>query len=360
MFKKFDRYLLWRLFVITLFVLVVLLFIFIILDFSNNSDDFADKGADLYEVFTIYYLNYIPEMIRLVMPEAVFIACLIQTGQMSERLEIAALKAAGVSLYRLLVPYLVFAILMAGTISYMDSRIVPKSNAKRIDFGNKYLKKSSSSLERNDIYRQLGPKSVLMVNYFDPGRQIAYKVDMFNFEQNTLQKHITTSRMEWVDSLRHWQLLTPDISIYKPEGVYTSNHPDIDTTLGVLPRDLARRSSDIFQLTYEEARNYIESLERSGAGGINLPKVQYYGRLCYPISIIIVSIVGFAIASVRRKGGKGFYVAAGLLISFFYLAFMKLAEPFGSSGAIDPLMATLTPHLFFFLIGIILLLLTRK
>ncbi|MDZ7756064.1 hypothetical protein [Rhodohalobacter sp.] len=35
-----------------------------------------------------------------------------------------------------------------------------------------------------------------------------------------------------------------------------------------------------------------------------------------------------------RRGGKGAYLAAGLTISFLYLAFMKIIEPFGYYGTL--------------------------
>ena len=71
-------------------------------------------------------------------------------------------------------------------------------------------------------------------------------------------------------------------------------------------------------------------------------------------------IVGFAVASVRRRGGKGIYIAAGLTISFLYLAFMKIAEPFGYYGNISPLTAVSIPHIFFLIVGVILLLKAKK
>ena len=74
----------------------------------------------------------------------------------------------------------------------------------------------------------------------------------------------------------------------------------------------------------------------------------------------MVIIVGFSVASVRRRGGKGIYIAAGLTISFLYLAFMKIAEPFGAHGSITPLLATILPHATFFILGIFLLVQARK
>ena len=89
--KHLDRYIIRRLISITSLVLVVLIFIFIIIDFSENSDDFTDRGATMGEIWGDYYINYIPEMIRLVLPLAIFSACLYLVGQLSERLEITSL-----------------------------------------------------------------------------------------------------------------------------------------------------------------------------------------------------------------------------------------------------------------------------
>ena len=144
----------------------------------------------------------------------------------------------------------------------------------------------------------------------------------------------------------------------KEVEVYGSEREVFD--INVLPRDLARRTSDIYQLTYPKAIQYIQSVERIGAGGVSLPKVQLYGRMAYPFSIIVVCLIGFALAANKRKGGKGFYIAAGLGISFVYLVLMKVIEPFGAAGTLSPMFAAVFPHAFFLIIGILLLLLTRK
>src|SRR5699024_5254791 len=134
--------------------LLVLIFIFIILDFSENSEDFTDKGATFSLIFGVYYLNYIPEMVRLISPLAVLIACLYLTGQMAERLEIIALKAAGISLYRLLIPYLLFGFIITGVISYMDGFLIPDANEKRISFESEYLQGRSEKVDGNRVFRQ--------------------------------------------------------------------------------------------------------------------------------------------------------------------------------------------------------------
>lgn len=358
--KRLNRYIFFRLVTITVFVLMVLIFIFLVLDFSENSDDFTDKGATMAEIFGTYYLNYIPEMVRLVSPLAAFVACLFLTGQMADRLEIISLKAAGISLYRLVLPYIAFALLGMGVISYLDGFVIPPANSKRIDFENKYLKKRTEKVDRSRLYRQESENTIFHINSFDVNSQTAYRVQVVKFSGDSVSKTMHIERMVWQEDDERWQLIDVEERTFTPLG-FTDQYADsADTTLNILPRDLARTTSDIYQLTYPQAVNYIAAIERSGASGAELPKIQFYGRLAYPVSILVLTVVGFAIASVRRAGGKGFHIAAGLTISFLYLAFMKVIEPFGAQGAMSPAVAALLPHLVFFLLGAGLLYTARK
>ncbi len=358
--NKLDRYIIRRLFTITIFVLLMLICIFILIDFSENSDDFADKGAELAEIWKQYYVNYIPEMIRLVTPVAILVACLFLTGQMTERLEITAIKASGISLYRLAAPYILFGLGAAVVISYLDAFVIPKSNAERIAFEQQYLSRSGDRIDRGGIYRQDSENSILNINFYDANADVGYRITYIEYDGNDIQRMVTANRMTWVDSTSTWVTNRAQNRIFSGVSFEEFESQNEVLELNILPRDLTRRTSDIYQLTYPEAIEYINSIKRIGAGGISLPQVQLFSRMAYPFSIIVVCLIGFAIATERRKGGKGFYIAAGLSISFIYLAMMKVIEPFGAAGTISPMMAALFPHAFFFLFGLGALLIAKK
>lgn len=358
--NKIDRHIVKRLFVLTFFVLFTLIVIYILIDFSENNDEFTDKGATLSQVWSDYYLNFIPEMLRLVSPLAIFVACLFLTGQMTERLEIVAIKASGVSLYRLALPFLLFALALAALISYLDAYIIPTSNAERIAFERQYLNNRSDSIDRDKIYRQESPHTILSIQHFESVSNLGYQATVVEFDGDNIARVITAGRMEWVDSLDTWKLSGFKERTFNETGFEDRSERDLNYDLNIQPQDLARRSSDIYQLTYPEAAAYISSIRRIGAGDLNLPLVQFYSRLAYPLSIIIVSLIGFALAAEQRKGGKGFYIASGLIVSFIYLVFMKVFEPFGAAGTVDPLLAVTVPHAFFLIVGIGLLIATKK
>lgn len=358
--NRIDRFILTRLLLATLMVLGVLIFIYIIIDFSENSDTFTDRGAKMADIWGRYYLNYIPEMLRLVSPMAIFVAVLLVAGQMTDRLELTAIKGAGVSLYRFMWPFLLFSGTLAVSISYLDGFVIPGANAERLLFEQEYLSRHTDRIDRNNIYRQEAENTILTVNYYDIGNQAAYRIRVVRFEGNQVAETLDASRMDWLPETQQWRLIRSERRIFSEEGFRQFDHAERDTTLSVRPRDMARRTSDIYQLTYPEIADYIASLQRSGAGGVELPQVQFYGKLLYPVGIFVISLIGIGISTRRRKGGRGVLLGLGLIISFFYIALMKIIEPFGAGGQLDPLLAAGLPHAIFFVISLVLIWRTPK
>lgn len=358
--NKMDRYILRNLVSVTVLVLFLLILIFILVHFSENVDDFTDRGATFRQIWVDYYIPYIPEIIRLVLPVAVFTACLLHTGKMAQRLEITALKAAGVSLYRLMLPFLLFAITTGGIVSYLDGFVVPGANKKRIEFERQYLMTSSDRVDTNKIYRQESQNTLLSINYYAPDEQVGYRMQLIRFDDTRVIETLDAGRMQYDDSLSVWKMFNVTRRKMTSTGYNEIQTARVDTVLTILPRDLARTTSDVFQLTYPEILDYIDSLKRIGAGSVGLPKIQFYGKLFYPLSILIVTILGVALASVKRSSGTGFILGAGLAVSFLYLAFMKIIEPFGAAGTIDPLFAALIPHGLFLVIALGVLIKTPK
>ena len=357
---KFDRHIFRQLLTITVFVLFVLICIFVLIDFSEKSDEFAENGAKMADIWNQYYLNYVPEMIRLMSPLAIFVACLIVTGRMTERLEIIALKASGVSLYRLVAPYLVFGIMLSLSVSYLDAFIIPNANAERIEFEKQYLSSSSERIDRGRIFRQESENTIISFNFFEASSNTGYQASIVKFDGDRIERISNVNRIQWVDSTETWNADRLRERIFHEGSYEETDTVDVSMNLNLYPRDLARHSSDIYQLSYPEAFQYINSIERIGAGGVERPRTQLYNRIAYPVSIVVVCLIGFSIACVRRKGGRGFYIATGLAISIVYQAFMKIIEPFGYVGTLTPETAAFLPHSVFLITGIVMLILTRK
>ncbi len=363
MTTRFDLHIIRRLLAGFAGLVGVLVVFFIVLHYVEYVDDFFDRGATMRQVFLVYYPSYVPEIVKLTSPLALFLACVYLTGKLAQSMQLTALQTSGVSLYRLLIPYLFVAVVITVFMFWFNGWIVPNTNRTVLEFEQQYLKDAPQVVDVNDVHRQNRPGSFLTVGYYDRRSQIAHKISLQQFdEQQRLVHRLDAPTMAWVDSLMVWRVQEPVIRTFLPSnGVEKrSREMILDTTLQILPRDLARTERDVESMTIPAASEYIVDLERSGAGSLGRTKVGYFSKFAYPFTNLILVLIGMPLASVRRRGGQAVQIGLGLLVAFTYLAVMKLTEPFGYTGELPPLIATWAPHVLFLLAAIVLLVKARK
>ena len=358
----FDRHIIRRLASGYLLMVGGLIVFFILLHYLEYVDDFMDRGATMAEIFTVYYPSYIPEIVKLTSPLALFLACVYLTGRLAQELQLTALQTGGVSLYRLLVPYLLVGLAVTGGMVYFNGWVVPRTNQTVLEFDQKYLKDAPRQLDVNDIHRQNRPGSIVSVGFFDRRGDVAHRVSLQQFdERQRLVERIDAQRMLWVDSLGVWRLPEAVVRRFSEDGRERRFEvAALDTALLVFPRDLARTERDIESMTVPVAAEYVASLRRTGAGGIGRPLVGYYTKFSYPIANLILVLIAVPLAAVRRRGGQAVQIGLGLAVAFAYLAAQKLTEPFGYSGELDPLLTAWLPHALFLAAGLWLLARARK
>lgn len=339
-----------------------LIVFFIVLHYVEYVDDFMDRGASMRDVFLVYYPSYIPEIIRLTSPLALFLSAIFLTGRLAQHLEISSLQTSGVSIYRIMVPYLALGAVLTGALFYLGGWVVPESNRTRLAFELEYTRDAASRVESSFIHRQTGPSSMMSVSFYDRRSRTATNVTLEDYSSwSHLSRRIEAPRMTWVDSLSAWRLSDPVVFTFDASGMQSrTRRARIDTVLSLTPRDLARATGDVDAMTLTDAAHYIDTLRRTGANGLERPLVAYHARIFYPFAHLILLLMAVPIASVRRRGGQAVRVGMALFIAFSYLSAMKLTEPFGYAGTLSPFMTALIPHALFLVFGLTVLFRTRK
>jgi len=357
-----DRHIIRRLLLNFFWLIGSLIVFFIVLHYVEYIDDFFDRGARLSEVFLVYYPNYIPEIVKLTSPLAIFISSVYLTAKLSHSMQLVALQTSGVSLYRILRPYVLVGIIISCSVFWFNGWVVPKTNKVVLEFEKRYLKDNQQEIDLNDIHRQNQPGNIVTVGYFDRDSQIAHRVSIQSFDSDhQLVSRIDATRMSWIDSLSVWRIYNGVERLLTGTGwIERRNIAQRDTILHILPRDLARTERDVESMTIPEATAFIDELRRSGAGQIGRSLVGYHVKFAYPIANFIMVLIALPLAAVRRKGGKAIQIGLGLLVAFIYLAVQKLTEPFGYTGELSPMLTAWLPHILFICVGYILLVTARK
>lgn len=355
---RFDWHVLRRFVAGSALLIVLLVLTFVVLDFAERVDDFLDRQATMGQIFGTYYLHYIPEIVRLTSPLALFLSAIYVTARLAQSMQLTAVQMAGVSLWRYMRPIVGAAAVFTVGMLWFNGFVVPRATAVVYAFQNEYYRDAPESGSGSEIYRQTAPGVILSAGFFDRRDGQAFRVTLVSVGDSAgrLGSRLDASQMEWVDSLGVWRARDVVVRQFGADGTERfRTYAELDTALSVLPRDLAQSERDADRLTLPEARAFVQSLERAGVTERGRPLVSYYARYAYPFANLILVLIAVPLAAVRRRGGQAAQLALGLGVAFVYLAMQKTIEPLGYVQTIAPAVAAWLPHVAFAALAVWLL-----
>ena len=346
---RFDWHVLRRFVAATALLMALLVATFVVLDLAEYVDDFIDRGATWGEVFGTYYLHYVPEIVRLTSPLALFLAAIYVTARQAQSMQLTALHMAGVSLGRYMRPFVVVGGAVTVFMLLFNGWVVPRSTATVHAFQNEYYRDAPEGAGGAEVYRQVSPGVILTATFFDRDQARAFGVALVTVADSAggVGARLDAAEMTYDDSLATWRARDVVLRDFRAGAERYRTAATLDTALTVLPRDLARAERDADRLTLPEARAYVRSLERAGVTERGRPLVGYYSKVSYPFANLILVLVGVPLAARRRRGGQAAQLALGLGVAFLYLSLQKTIEPLGYVQEIAPVVAAWAPHVLF-------------
>ena len=105
------------------------LLLFIVNDLLDNLGDFLRQGASLGTILR-YYLIFLPEPIVLILPVALLLGVLFCLSMLGKHNELLAMRAGGVSLWRLALPFVVVSATASAVSFGVNELFVPQSRAR--------------------------------------------------------------------------------------------------------------------------------------------------------------------------------------------------------------------------------------
>ncbi|MCG2793961.1 MAG: LptF/LptG family permease [Weeksellaceae bacterium] len=127
--KKLDQYIVKTFFGPFLFIFSVLFFIFIVNIIWTQMSQLTGKGLTYWEIAKLlFYLGM--SVVSMVLPLTILLSSIMTFGDFGERYELAAMKAAGISLLRVMMPLLITASFLAGILFLFSNNIIPDFQRK--------------------------------------------------------------------------------------------------------------------------------------------------------------------------------------------------------------------------------------
>jgi lipopolysaccharide export system permease protein len=355
--RLLDRYLLRELLVPFSYCLSGFFVFWISFDLFAELAEFQKhkvKGLEIAE----YYLVKTPELLIIVLPVALLLALLYALTNLSRHHELTAIRAAGVSIWRMAIPYLVFGFILSLGLFALNELWVPDS-----------ARMAEEVLDR---------RSLVQTN--QPSKEWERKLGFTNTRQNrkwfmeayNLRTHAmyhpyvewtlaTGTRFvitaEWANYLNeHWVFTNVQQQVFPPmQGAFpsmSSTNLLIMTQFSETPDEIqseikvgkirSLREVKKAVLSIQEILAY-KSLHSEDSAKNAMLDTKLYGRIAAPWTCLVVVLLALPFGAMTGRRNVYVGVASSLVICFFYFVLTQVMLALGAGGYLPPLIAAWLP-----------------
>ncbi len=331
-----DRFLIHRLTSPLFLVLLSTISLYLIGDLSNHIDEIARTNPPPFVVLA-YYWNLIPTAVLDVLPFSILISVITVLTVLERHHELTALKASGISVFRVTAPLLLVAATGVGAMWILGEKIVPPADAKATRLfdeirGRTRVSRRSGS-QRNWLLARDGRTFYKFLSYDVTDKQLVrfslYRVD----SQMRLRYCLFAHRVRYENGA--WIADGGWLRNIDEHGNDHFKRITVPTEIGIVegPTYFGQENERPDELSQAELRRYIEELEDSGYRPTRLI-VRWHQKFSTPMSVLVLVLLALPFA--LSKGGgtrastmQGVAIALALGVGYFILLvplFAKLGE----------------------------------
>jgi LPS export ABC transporter permease LptG/LPS export ABC transporter permease LptF len=343
-----DRYVS-RLFA-RVFLLVALsgIALFIIADFTENLDDIL-KNKPGMGVMLEYYSYLSLQVIFDIAPILVLVTTLVTFALLSRTNEITAAKALGVSLYRMALPAVAAAAIVAAACVLLQVEVLPASNQRVAQLKDRMKGQTTARTYRRVDRQWLFGSGPYIFNYlyFDQARKQLNDFQVFGFDaDHQLSQRLFAHQARW-DGER-WVLERGWARSFQgqQELAFQPFEEPVLAPYREPPDYFASEVKRPEQMHYGELRRYIRELEQSGQAVPDL-RVRLLEKVARPMLALIMALVALPFAFRLGRRGALYGVGLSLVLGMVLLGVFAFFKTLGEIGALPPVVAVWTPSLIF-------------
>lgn len=344
--KQIDLYIVRKFLTTFIYAIGLIILVVIVFDISEKLDDFIEGNAPVSAIIFDYYLNFVPFFVNLFSSLFTFIAVIFFTSKMASNTEIVAILSSGMSFNRLLVPYMIGALIIACMSLYLNNFVIPKANEKRLAFEEIYIRNRYRNIDRN-IHRSIDENTFIYFERFDNTNNLGFKFALERFKNSKLIYKLISDSIRWDSTIQQWHISNYMIRTIDgaEENVVVGN--GIDTLIDFHPSELGKRINNVETMNYFQLANFIEAQKLKGSEKTKFYEIEQHKRFSVPFATFILTLIGVSLASRKVRGGIGLHIAFGLAISFSYILFMQVSLTFATNANLSPMLAMWIPNFLF-------------
>jgi len=316
-----------------------------------------ERVAWLYVVKLLLYR--FPEYLVLTFPMSLLASSELAIGRLSTDGEITAMRAGGISLRRIIIPFVAASLVISILSFLINDYIVPEANrAYQNILRENVLKKGPSYIKRNVFFRD-AENRYFYVNLFNEENMTMQDIMIYEFSGENFSRTITAKEGKWTADT--WKLENGTIHNYYEEGetTYEVNFAAMDI---IVKEDLQKffiNQREPIEMNSKELEQQINILQQAGADTKRL-EVILHMKYSVPFSGLIFVLLGVPLGLRIKRGSKATGIIISIVLVFVYYVFVSAASSFGNGGVINPVLAAWLPNIIFAIMGIMLVFWAEK
>jgi lipopolysaccharide export system permease protein len=307
--------------------------------------------------------------LTIVIPVALLLALLMTLTHHARHNELTAMRAAGLSLWRICIPYFIVGLIASGVVFALNESVV----ARCMDWADRTLSRHSGSSVGEGVY-----------NFpFTNGR--AHRKWVLRGYYRAGSSKLPRPLVQWVLPDGSARILSADEAVWSNGiWIFYGSHTNVQeftqadpASLSVpmlqtnvlpmpnfdeTPHEIAR---EIKMKGYFDERNpnipltdilgYLQWHPNLSPGDRGRLLTELQERVAMPVTCLVVALIAIPFGAAPGRRNLFFGVAGSIFICFVYFVLQRVSLLFGSSGAWPPWLAAWLPNLFFGLSGLFLM-----
>lgn len=343
-------------FAVTLFFFVL---IFQLMDVFSNIQRYVNKDVSVVDIGLIAFY-YIPKCISYSIPIGFLFSITFTLGIFYSNNELIAIFGSGVSLYRLVMPFLVIGMLLCVGVFFFEEEIVIDTFIKKNNIYKKVLELPEPFSNYNVTVKTADNRIIYQVNYYNDVQKSLSQITILERDaQDIFLRRIDAETASW--NGKNWVLNScrifkwnHDMTRFLEESQAVIDDPVFSEKPELFQRDTRK----IEELNYRDAFDWVTALMKSGRP-YQEAESEFYKKFSFALTPLIVALISCTIGGILRKNILLMSLLFSLCIVVVYYVIQMITMTMASSGYIPPFWGAWSATLLFLIVGIGLFRLAR-
>ncbi|OGC07278.1 hypothetical protein A2230_09445 [candidate division WOR-1 bacterium RIFOXYA2_FULL_36_21] len=313
-------------------------------------------GMSLFTALQVFVFR-LPSVVVYIFPMATLLGTLLAFGRLSKESEIVAFRSSGISLYRLMVPVLIFGILISFVTLAFYEIVVPESNKKVKNLMIQTATKRNVKMQENVFVPEM--EHGVLKRIFYAQKMVGDEMEgvvVSEFSSGKLSQIINAGTAKWDGQKNQWLFkdgvvyLLSDIGEYKHLIKFDEQYISIKYT----PADFSIGDKSPDDMNIAELGDFIKLKEKMGVKVTDF-KIQLNMKIAIPFASLVFALLGAPLGLSPRRASSSVGLGFSIIVIFVYYVLMFFSIALGELEWIAPWMAAWIPNFATFGLGYLFL-----